>query len=244
MSKTDIELLNESLIENNAYTIVDAEGNHAEGSDSLLRERTIRVYVDGSYAGSIPHTPQYVRELIIGWLNDCGFINELSEIDNIAVSEDGGDAFITICGGNHERDVRPVEPIPWKKEWIFELAKDFKNILPLRKATMAAHNCRLAKGTGSGAEIVFKCEDIGRHSAIDKTIGWAMTHDVDMKECMLFTSGRISRAMVHKVIRAGIPVMAGKGTISGEAVTLAKENSLTIIGYSKENSICIFNDEA
>lgn len=89
-------------------------------------------------------------------------------------------------------------------------------------------------------EILFRCEDIGRHSAIDKAIGWAMRNDVDLTNCVLFTSGRVSRAMVQKVIRAGIPVMAGKGTISKRAVELARSCDLTLIGYTKPDSMAVF----
>lgn len=232
------------LVETNRFTRVDAEGKTNEGSDFMLLENSLEVHVNGVNVGTIPCTPQHMTELVIGWLNAEGFINSLGEIESLSISDEGNCAqaalrdFRQVPAGT--QGIVPVEPIEWKKEWIFELAKDFENILPLRKETMAAHNCRLARGSGHGVEILFRCEDIGRHSAIDKAIGWAMRNHVDMKNCILFTSGRVSREMVKKVIRAGIPVMAGKGTISGKAVQLAKANSLTLIGYSKPDSICIF----
>ena len=233
----------DNLIEKNSFIKVDESGLRTEGLDVLLMESTINIFVNGSFAGSIPYTPQYTRELVAGWLNDAGYIDTISDIEGIDLSEDDGEAFVRLGRDEKRAALNPVTPIEWKKEWIFSLAEDFEVQLPLRRLTMAAHNCRLAKGSPEGVDILFKCEDIGRHSAIDKAIGWAMINGINMSECILFTSGRISRAMVHKVIRAGIPVMAGKGTISGEAVRLAEENSLTLIGYSKKDSLCIFNDE-
>ena len=239
------------LVETNGFMRVKADGSREEGSDYMLLENSLEIFVNGLYAGTVPCTPQYLAELVLGWLRAEGFINSLQEVSSVDVSADGTRAEVTLAdvlpgqfavNESGRYAPVPVKPIPWKKEWIFALAKDFEEILPLRRETMAAHNCRLARGSGNEAEILFKCEDIGRHSAIDKVIGWAMRNGVDTKDCILFTSGRVSREMVKKVIRAGIPVMAGKGTISGRAVQLAKANSLTLIGYARQESLCIFTD--
>ena len=239
------------LVETNGFMRVKADGSREEGSDYMLLENSLEIFVNGLYAGTVPCTPQYLAELVLGWLRAEGFINSLQEVSSVDVSADGTRAEVTLAdvlpgqfAVNESGRYRPVpvNPIPWKKEWIFLLARDFEEIMPLRRETMAAHNCRLARGRGDDVEILFKCEDIGRHSAIDKAIGWAMRNGVDMSDCILFTSGRVSREMVKKVIRAGIPVMAGKGTISGRAVQLAKANSLTLIGYARQESLCIFTD--
>ena len=239
------------LVETNGFMRVKADGSREEGSDYMLLENSLEIFVNGLYAGTVPCTPQYLAELVLGWLRAEGFINSLQEVSSVDVSADGTRAEVTLAdvlpgqfavNESGRYAPVPVKPIPWKKEWIFALAKDFEEILPLRRETMAAHNCRLARGRGDDVEILFKCEDIGRHSAIDKVIGWAMRNGVDTKDCILFTSGRVSREMVKKVIRAGIPVMAGKGTISGRAVQLAKANSLTLIGYARQESLCIFTD--
>lgn len=238
-----MEYFDQGLIEKNYYIEVDENDRRIEGSDMLLMENTINVTVNGIHAGSIPHTPQHVEELVVGWLNDEGYINTSGHIDRVELSEDGSEAIVLISRKERDTELKAVTPITWRKEWIFGLAEDFEVQMPLRELTMAAHNCRLAKGKADGIDIIFKCEDIGRHSAIDKAIGWSILNGIDTTDCILFTSGRISRAMVHKVIRASIPVMAGKGTISGKAVELARENHLTLIGYSKKDSLCIFNDE-
>ena len=239
------------LVETNGFMRVKADGSREEGSDYMLLENSLEIFVNGLYAGTVPCTPQYMTELVLGWLRAEGFINSLQEVNSVEISAEGTRADVTLAdvlpgqfavNESGRYAPVPVKPIPWKKEWIFALAKDFEEILPLRRETMAAHNCRLARGRGDDVEILFKCEDIGRHSAIDKAIGWAMRNGVDMSDCILFTSGRVSREMVKKVIRAGIPVMAGKGTISGRAVQLAKANSLTLIGYARQESLCIFTD--
>ena len=56
----------------------------------------------------------------------------------------------------------------------------------------------------------FKAEDIGRHNAVDKAVGYAVLNDIPLSGCMIFTSGRVPVDMVEKVIVAGIPVLVSK----------------------------------
>ena len=70
--------------------------------------------------------------------------------------------------------------------------------LPLYRATRAVHSCFvLHKG-----EIVFACEDLGRHNALDKAVGCAVLGR-PLAECVLYTSGRVPADMVRKAIRRG-----------------------------------------
>ena len=238
------------LIEQNTFTKVLADGTTGTGQDSMLMENTVEIRINGRPAGTIPCSPQYISELVLGWIRAEGFIDSIEDVASLSVSEDGTAAEVLLA--DRFRDIafapkhrmEPVAPIEWNRNWIFRLAEDFEIILPLRKQTMAAHSCRIAACGNAAADseldILFRCEDIGRHSAIDKAIGWAMRNDVDLTRCVLFTSGRISRAMVQKVIRAGIPVMAGKGTISKRAAELARTYDLTLIGYARPDSMAIF----
>jgi FdhD protein len=238
------------LIEQNTFTKVSADGTVEAGQDSMLMENTVDIHVNGRMVGSIPCSPQYISELVLGWICAEGYIDSMEDVASLSISKDGTAAEVLLA--DQFRDVafaarqpmRPVAPILWNPQWIFRLAEDFEIILPLRKQTMAAHNCRIAVCSdgpdGPETDILFRCEDIGRHSAIDKAIGWAMRNHIDLTNCVLFTSGRISRAMVQKVIRAGIPIMAGKGTISKRAVQLAQDYDLTLIGYAAPGSMAIF----
>ena len=59
---------------------------------------------------------------------------------------------------------------------------------------------------------LFSCEDIGRHNALDKVIGYALRHQIDLTECMVYSSGRIPTDMAMKAIYAGIPVLSSKAS--------------------------------
>lgn len=269
-----------SPFEEKRYISIAKDGTEKNETDMMLMENTIDIYINEIRAGSVPHTPENVAELVIGWAQSQGYFTDTGEVDEIEINDDFSVARMKIFPTSAKPDElrKSIKPVKtgflkkeWKKEWIFYLAKDFENILPLRKATMAAHNARLAiiKNVECSAlcdlqnensqnrnsqndnlknkieneiEIVFRCEDIGRHSAIDKAVGWALINGIDTSQCILFSSGRISREMVEKVIRAGIPIMAGKGTISKKAVQLARENDLVLIGYAGQETISVFNN--
>ena len=118
-----------------------------------------------------------------------------------------------------------MRPIPWEASQVFSLAERFLSEMPLHRQTKSAHSCFLARGD----TLLFQCEDIGRHNALDKVIGYALRNGVDLTRCMVYSSGRIPTDMAVKVIRAGIPILISKATPSSEAVALAERCGLTLI---------------
>ena len=83
-------------------------------------------------------------------------------------------------------------------------------------------------------------EDIGRHNALDKVLGWALMQGIPLEECIVYTSGRIPVDMVMKVIRAGVPVLASKAMPTRESVLLAEEFGLSLIGAARKDSMVVF----
>ena len=88
----------------------------------------------------------------------------------------------------------------------------------------------------------FKAEDIGRHNAVDKAVGYAVLNDIPLSECMIFTSGRVPVDMVEKVIVAGIPVLVSKSVPTAESVELAEECNLKLICKAWPDQCEIFAD--
>ena len=111
-----------------------------------------------------------------------------------------------------------------------------KEDMPLYTATHGTHSC-LIQHRG---EILRRAEDIGRHNALDKVLGWALEQGIPLGECIVYTSGRIPVDMVLKVIRAGVPVFASKAMPTAESVALAKEFGLTLIGAARAGSMVLF----
>jgi len=107
--------------------------------------------------------------------------------------------------------------------------------------TGGLHAAALFNATG---ELLVLRKDIGRHTAVDKVIGWALLENrVPLSESIMLVSGRGGFEIVQKAIVAGTPVVASVSAPSSLAVQLARELSLTLIGFLRGRRFVIYAGE-
>ena len=87
-------------------------------------------------------------------------------------------------------------------------------------------------------------EDIGRHNALDKTIGRAIMDGVDLSQCIIFVSGRIPIDMIRKAIVCNVPLIASKTVPSYEAIDYANKFGIVLIGKVRKDNFCIYSSNA
>lgn len=243
--------------------IVDAEGSRRDAETRIVSEHFIDLIINEQLAAKLVCTPSNLPEMIIGRMKTEGYIQSIDEVDTLYICEYGSKAKVflkdgtalvktienepTCCTGNqvflsniHGTPLQKLEPAKWKEEWIFQLANVFAGESKIHKSTQGTHCCYLS----IGGEVLYFAEDIGRHNALDKAIGYAVINKLKLSECILFVTGRIATDMVKKVVAAGIPVLVTKAVPTDQAVKMAKDYQLTLICKAWPDRFEIFSQES
>jgi FdhD protein len=88
--------------------------------------------------------------------------------------------------------------------------------------------------------VVCIAEDIGRHNALDRVIGYGLLNNVIFSHTFAVSSGRVSSEMVRKCLVAGIPVIVSRSATTSLAVEMAENTGLTIIGFARSDQMNIY----
>ena len=205
----------------------------------IASEHGMDVYINGRFALRMVCTPEHLAELAAGHLVTEGWARNKQDILAIEIGAGGLRADVTLANAPAAPEAVPsVSPIPWDADWLRRAAERMRGEEPLYSRTHAVHGCYL----GRGDELLWCREDIGRHNAIDKAVGYALIQGLDRAKCYLFTTGRMPAAMVLKAARAGIPLMASKTYPTNEGIALAKRTGVTLVTLRPDGSLLVWTD--
>ncbi|WP_286946961.1 formate dehydrogenase accessory sulfurtransferase FdhD [Acetobacterium sp. UBA5834] len=222
-------------------------------TDMVIVEHHLNAYINDQLAFKLVCSPEKLDALVLGFLLSEGYIKNPDEIEFIYVCESGERVKVQLykplplpeidhdtgsnsisCGNNRKirqaayaKSLMPLPVHDWSHETVLMLANACNHNAGLFAETGGTHCCAMSIRD----ELAFICEDIGRHNAVDKTIGQAMIEEKNIAEAILFTTGRIPSDMVIKAIRSRIPVIASHSAPTDEAVLLARQFNLTLIGF-------------
>ena len=172
---------------------------------------------------------------------DCNVNSEILQRNFFAASSCG------ICGkasieSVRSRALQPPNPnFAIDPETLLRLPDALRDSQAIFGRTGGLHGAALFDSAG---QLLVVREDIGRHNAVDKVIGWGLlARRIPLVECVLLVSGRGGFEIVQKAIVAGLPVVACVSAPSNLAVQLAREMRLTLVGFLRGKRFVIYAGE-
>jgi FdhD protein len=228
-------------------------------SDEVAVELPLEIRLNGSPVAVTMRTPGHDFELAAGFLFGEGIVEAAPEmtlpedlaantVDALApgAREPATRRFYTtsscgICGKGALEEVEAIAPVvsggpSVPRALLADLPERLRQ--PGFERTGGLHATGLFDAAG---EPVAVREDVGRHNAMDKVVGWALLEGrVPLSDSLLCVSGRLAFELVQKAARAGAPVLVGVGAPTSLAVELAEDRGVTLAGFARGGRVNVY----
>ena len=235
----------------------------SEHDERLVCEIPLEVHVNDRKVITIACAGLHVEELAVGFLRSEGVLRTRDDIVSVEVHPGRTRVRIRTVEGREipdpEREAdrslassgargfgspmqrSPEEPLSGKvslaPEAVLELMERFLGQACLHEETGGTHAAALARN----GEILTVREDIGRHNTIDMLGGYALLHDTDCRDAVIFRTGRVSSEIVLKIWRLGVPLVCSLSVPTTEAVEMARRAGMTLIGSIRRGRMKIYS---
>jgi FdhD protein len=225
-----------------------------EGTHPVVEEVPVMILVNGRHLATAMMSPGRLEEFAVGHLFTEGIITSRDAIESVQVEKQT----IRILTRDHLRPLGPKRTIlsgcggsasfldPAKLPKITSdytldtasIAHAMKQVLDseIHRLTGGVHVVGLASGEG----VLCVREDIGRHNAMDRAIGYALMEGIDLSRTFLVSSGRISSEIARKCLVAGIPIVVSRSATTVLALDLAEKNGLTVCAFARGSRMNVY----
>lgn len=209
--------------------------------DELAVERGLEIRLDGKTVGRTARTPGQDADLVAGYLFSEGYVASASEIAALSFfsfdeHQDCVDALL-----RPERQYFPDQgrslDLRIDPDDLTACFDQMERKQTLFRRTGATHCAALFDAEGA---MLALAEDIGRHNALDKVLGMTLRANRIDRAAILTMSSRLSVELVSKVALTPISIMAGISCATGQAVSVAEERGLTLVGRVRKQVMNIY----
>ena len=226
-----------------------------EAKEKVVKDEIITLTINGDISRSLSAIEDSLKEFTVGYLFNENMVNTMEAIKKIEV--DGTQIYAEIddtllktnetvlcsdSAGGWRSKIKHVNPV----ESDFQV--DVKELI--ERIEELKDNAEIWQATGGThvAGIVYKDqfivkEDVSRHVAVDKVIGYGLLNDFDLSQSYVIYSGRMPADMVIKMTRAGVPILASNAAPANSGYNIAKKGNITLVGFLRGQRCNIYNNQ-
>jgi len=217
------------------YTSVN--GGFSITRERVIRETALKINVDGRHLATAMITAAMEKEFVIGHLFNQGIIDNIIDIKSIDIKDNTADITLAAVKAEGKNPTRITSDLKVNREDIFTCVRAILKS-EIFTETEAVHSAGLFRG---GRQEICIAEDLGRHNALDKVIGFGLLKNVDFSTTLAASTGRQPLEMILKCQRANIPIIATKGVATTLAVETAEKAEITIAGLVRGNTMIVYS---
>ena len=230
-------------------------GKAKEVEEKVVLDETITLTINNDISRSLSAIEDSLEEFAVGYLLNENMVKTLDDIKKIEV--DGPQINVEIddtllktnetvlcsdSAGGWRSKIKHVNPVESDFQVsvseLIDRIEELKNNAEIWQATGGTH----VAGIVYKDQFIVK-EDVSRHVAVDKVIGYGLLNDFDLTHSYVIYSGRMTADMVIKMTRAGVPILASNAAPANSGYNIAKKGNITLVGFLRGQRCNIYNNQ-
>lgn len=198
------------------------------------------ILVDGEERATLVCSPLFHDLLAVGHLVSEGILQSRDELKDVVCGPERGIVRVTTVHGSPRTDPQPIRPVRHASGFTVKEVTDLTALLEAAAVTFrltgGVHEAALAHKGG----FVVRYEDIGRHNALDRILGYTFLNSVDTSDKAVLLSGRIASEMLLKAARIGVPVVISKSAPTCLSIEQAEQLGITLVAFARGNGFNVY----